>query len=1613
MSNSWHEFWSTTNSKSETKSATKTKTTNTEMTLPGHTIAVVKQSTNNKRTTENYQQPVILNYKVAVFAMSGDYYNGASGGIENSRYDKQWMSVLFDGSDDVATSGCYALGSLYNRGITNKDTLGYDGAKGKYRSWCDKAEWSSSNKIDWNSISSTLASDNRKSHRIELGTGKKATTIGDLATELPLLERAQMLTSKRESVTSSVEQIAALYPLDSVSMKTGAKQYELVPRGQQTAEESDKLYLDQIKLEGYDKDAADFYEFDQDWGEWKLLDDEGNVIEDGGTKDESDEKGVVKSGLISIVTDENLDSQWVQVARASGSTGTVETHNIQWKIKHGDDAVIVSNESLNREDNQCMTDDEKDKVKTPVVEITVKNRERDVTNFEIDGTYKGPWNEEINLGHYISAVPVDQSGKISGAPVYWESKGTSGVEVTEDGSATFSKKGTYMVRPYSYNVDDVKIIPKDKNGEPIWIEVTANDKPQLSSIVINKPELDEDDATLTQGTRSLGFDLESYTKFYDQYGDKVEGTEEDPLPTIRYSVSPGENTQIDGENILTVTREGTYTVSAKAYDKDGNDMDITINPIKITVKEDNWLDSITFDQPAMSKSMLTLSSSKDYVVVENLKSLLTYTDQNEDEWTGKKPNVTFSVDDVGDDAEIKGGNFYAYAPGTYIIEAHAQGFRIDPISVVVTEESSLVLKTEDPGKQFLYTEEDSIDLELERYVDASTSFGGKWKGKVPALKFTLDSDVEDAQIETRTVYDGDDDYNGEDRHFFKTNTTGEFTVHVEPLKASEYSEPLDDMHIRVVKGKKIARIEFKNINEELGDEDRMVNIYNSVYPKIDLSRYINYYDGFGELIDPVKDHVRIPDVNIELIDPDDYPEGSYDFDGRVIKAYEGGTFIFKATMNVTNYDPNIGEETEDTILEAYTPISFVEIDWCHDFGEWETTIEPTCTEDGIRVKRCNGGDKCINHEKGECDAEIEDVIPATGHKWSVYYSINTSDHLFYNKCDHCGIVNEDLNTSYPAGFVPDNGYININGEYRPMPRGGYASCTGTATYYMENTHIPIVERIGVEVPAVGHAWDTKFTVVKEPSCVETGLEVIKCTRRDCNAVREGEEFQRIIPKTDHVVDESAWVYDESDGIEEKETCENCGWQKNKCTVCGKDMYRPVAPTGHNWYDPIFEWAEDKTILTATRTCRNDKTHIDQEEVAVSSEVTKPATCTEKGVRTYTAESFNNRAFNDPKYNEQKVKTEDIDATGHELVHDPGKEATCESDGYEEYWQCIRCNKLFSDEEGKTEINEPVVIKAKDHDWGEPEYTWAEDGSQCTATSVCKHDAGHVITETVNTTSEESIGATCDLEGVTLYTATFENPVLKTQTKLIKDIPAKGHDWTDAELEWNFDDLTCKATRTCKHDSTHVEKETVDITSEVISPATCDAVGKIKYKAVFENKAFGDNDVARKTTDIKALGHSWDDAVYTWADDNSKCTAKRVCERDKSHVEKETVTVTSRVVTPATCTEKGVRTYTAEFGNKAFSKQTKQEDIDELGHDWGDWKVTKAATETSEGEEQRTCKTDPSHVETRVIPVVGHEHSLSKVEAKAATCEQDGNKEYYVCDKGDHPCGRFFSDEAGT
>ena len=143
--------------------------------------------------------------------------------------------------------------------------------------------------------------------------------------------------------------------------------------------------------------------------------------------------------------------------------------------------------------------------------------------------------------------------------------------------------------------------------------------------------------------------------------------------------------------------------------------------------------------------------------------------------------------------------------------------------------------------------------------------------------------------------------------------------------------------------------------------------------------------------------------------------------------------------------------------------------------------------------------------------------------------------------------------------------------------------------------------------------------------------------------------------------------------------------------------------------------------------------------------------------------------------------------------------------------------------------------------------------------------------------------------------------------------------------------------------------------------TCGSCGK------YFSDASGNTEVAKDSWMLGPIGHDWMDAVYTWSDDGSTCTATRTCKHDSTHTETSKATVTAAQTKAPTCTQMGETTYTAAFE--------------------ADWAMT----------------------QTKVIadiPAAGHK--LTKTEAQAPTCTEGGNEAYWTCGT----CGKFFSDGEG-
>ena len=294
---------------------------------------------------------------------------------------------------------------------------------------------------------------------------------------------------------------------------------------------------------------------------------------------------------------------------------------------------------------------------------------------------------------------------------------------------------------------------------------------------------------------------------------------------------------------------------------------------------------------------------------------------------------------------------------------------------------------------------------------------------------------------------------------------------------------------------------------------------------------------------------------------------------------------------------------------------------------------------------------------------------------------------------------------------------------------------------------------------------------------------------------------------------------------------------------------------------------------------------------------------------------------------------------HSLTKTEAKAPSCTEDGNEAYWTCGTCGKYFSDANGDTEIaKDSWIISAINHDWNDAVYTWSDDGSTCTATRTCKHDSDHTETAVATVTPAQTKAPTCTENGETTYTAVFEADWAMTQTKVLADIPATGHKLSKTEAK----------APSCTEDGNEAYW-------------TCGTCGK------YFSDASGDTEIAKDSWILSPIGHDWNDAVYTWSDDGSTCTATRTCKHDSAHTETATATVTGAQTKAPTCTENGETTYTAVFE--------------------ADWAMT-----------QTKVLAD--------IPATGH--SLTKTEAKAPTCTEDGNQAYWTCGT----CGKLFADGEG-
>ncbi len=320
------------------------------------------------------------------------------------------------------------------------------------------------------------------------------------------------------------------------------------------------------------------------------------------------------------------------------------------------------------------------------------------------------------------------------------------------------------------------------------------------------------------------------------------------------------------------------------------------------------------------------------------------------------------------------------------------------------------------------------------------------------------------------------------------------------------------------------------------------------------------------------------------------------------------------------------------------------------------------------------------------------------------------------------------------------------------------------------------------------------------------------------------------------------------------TCTEDGYEAHyRCSVCGnlfsdeagnteislEDVTIPA--TGHSYGEPAWTWTEF-TGATAKFTC----SACDDEQTVtatITSEVTTPATCETDGVRTYTATA----TFGEQQYTD--TKTEVIAATGHSYG-EPEWTWTAFS-GATAKFTCANCG---DEQEVTATITNEVTTPAACETDGVRTYTATVTfgGQQYTDTK----------TEAIAATGHHMVqvpakAPTCTEDGYEAHYRCsvcgnlFSDEAGNTEISLEDvTIPATGHSygepaWTWTALSGATATFTCSA---CGNEQT----VTANITSEVTTPAACEAEGVRTYTATV---TFGGQTYTNtKTEAIAATGH---------------------------------------------------------------------------------------------------------------------------------------------------------------
>ena len=614
------------------------------------------------------------------------------------------------------------------------------------------------------------------------------------------------------------------------------------------------------------------------------------------------------------------------------------------------------------------------------------------------------------------------------------------------------------------------------------------------------------------------------------------------------------------------------------------------------------------------------------------------------------------------------------------------------------------------------------------------------------------------------------------------------------------------------------------------------------------------------LFDENKDETTKAALTIPATDAHNWGEATYtwkeDFSsctGKVVcrecKKAESETTM-KITQDVTTPASCMAEGVM-TYTATFTDARFIQQTTTGPIGKAEhkltetPAVKATCTKDGNEAYwTCSDCGKYFNTEREQIN-ENSWVIKALGHQYGEPVWTWANDNQSATATFTCEREGCDKLDDFVKTLTATESSNTLSSEVTKKP-----TCTekGTTTYSATVTldGKPFKNSKDEDMPAVGHVMSK--TEAKAATCEATGnneywtCSVCQGVFKDGWGKKETTVEKETLAALNHNFEGQPWQHDETGHWHKCSRCDvTDGVQKhvygvNDCTQaadCACGFHKNAGE--HIWNDPVYSWT-GYTECTAERACKScDVTENERAVAALTS--TEPAACTTAGKKVYTA------TFTKAQFAEQ-TKEEPLAALGHEMTKTEAKAATCEETGNNAYWYCSRCDKYFSDAKGKTETTvERETLKALGHSYGQPVWTWADDGKTAEVKIVCANDKTHVRTadasvEAGTISSTVKVKPTCTAMGTTTYNATVSlNGKAYTATKDVQDIPMEPHKLVKTEAKaatctetGNNDYWTCSVCKGVFKDEQGKVKTTVKAETLAVDPAN-HAGGTVERGAV--------------------------------------------------------------------------------------------------------------------------------------------------------------------------------------